>query len=225
MKAQLTGALAAALLTAACATPYSDAPLATNFPTSRQQTLQAAAHWGVIAEDMAEELASSLPDKAPLYLRPGADETPFERAFVHQLANSLMEEGHPIMTAAGTALVIDVDTQVVAFSPDRPRYRHAGTATAIASGVWALHDVVLNSARGPLFAGMLALGAWDAHYAYRTKFIKGATPQTEIIVHASVSDARRYLARKTSVYYVADADGALYGPAAWGKTFEVTGEP
>jgi hypothetical protein len=40
-------------LFAGCATPYSEAPLATNFPTSKQQKLQAAAHWNVIAGDVA----------------------------------------------------------------------------------------------------------------------------------------------------------------------------
>lgn len=223
MKEQFIGILAVALLASACATPYSAAPLATNFPTSRQQTLQAAAHWGRIAEDMARKLDKSLPDESPLYLREGALPTPFERAFAEQLATALMRAGHTIRTSPDDALVIDVETQVLAFSPDRPRYRHVGTATALASGLWALHDVVEHSVRGPLYAGMLVLLGRDAHAWFRSKFDTGATPQTEIIVHARVSDPDQYLARSTNVYYVADADWSLYGGGAGGKTFAVTG--
>ena len=50
----------------------------------------------------------------------------------------------------------------------------------------------------------------DAYSWFRSEFATGETPQTEIIVTASVSDASQYLARSTSVYYVADSDQALY---------------
>ena len=51
---------------------------------------------------------------------------------------------------------------------------------------------------------------------------------TEIIITTTVSDANRYIARDTSVYYVADADRKLYMPPATAhtivKTFAVGGD-
>ncbi|MDP2829234.1 MAG: hypothetical protein Q8O37_11590, partial [Sulfuricellaceae bacterium] len=45
---------------------------------------------------------------------------------------------------------------------------------------------------------------------FQSEFATGDTPQTEIIVTTSVSDASQYLARSTSIYYVADADLRMY---------------
>ena len=53
----------------------------------------------------------------------------------------------------------------------------------------------------------------DAYMWFRSEFVTGATPQMEILITISISDSRQYLARNTSVYYVADADSVLYrGP-------------
>ena len=43
----------------ACTTPYSEAPVAIQFPTSKQNKLQAGAHWDAIAKDAAN-LGTSL---------------------------------------------------------------------------------------------------------------------------------------------------------------------
>ncbi len=104
---------------------------------------------------------------------------------------------------------MEVDTQVVSFSPDRPQYRHAGTATALATGVWALH-VGEATAGAALFATIAAV---DAYAWFRSEFASGETPKTEIIVTTSVSDSNQYVSRSTSVYYVADSDKALYEAA------------
>ena len=73
-------ALCASLFLTACTTPYSEAPVATNFPSSKQHKLQAGAHWNVIANDAASTLVSSIrlgkgciaayPDCNRLVLRP-----------------------------------------------------------------------------------------------------------------------------------------------------------
>ncbi len=58
------------MVTTGCAVPYSPAPVATNFPSTQQTKLKAAAHWGVIAQHMAGQLAPPLKVNAgrPLYV-------------------------------------------------------------------------------------------------------------------------------------------------------------
>lgn len=198
-------ALTAAL--AGCATPYSEAPLATNFTTSKQPKVQAAAHWNVIANDVAKQLASSLKAKSAspvLYVNQATNKTDFDRVFSSQLISALLAEGCTVQKNPAGAFAVDIDTQAVQFSANRPQYNYAGAATTLTAGVWALHNATPAG-----IATAVVVGA-DAYMWFRSEFATGATPQMEIVVTASVSDSRQYLARNTSVYYVADADSGLY---------------
>jgi hypothetical protein len=191
---------------AACATPYTEAPLATNFPTSKQPKLQAAAHWNVIAGDIAKQISAGLKDKRPLFVNQSAVKTGFDRAFTNDLISALVANGYTVLKSPAGALSVDVDTQVVRFSPNRPQYNHTGLATALTTGVWALHQAHATTG-AVLVAGVASA---DAYSWFRSEFATGETPQTEIIVTASVSDANQFLARSTSIYYVADADSRMY---------------
>lgn len=212
----------AALLLAGCATPHSEAPLATNFPTSQQQKIQAAAHWQVIATDVARQLSTDLKSRPVLYVNRDRHDSAFDRAFGNQLVSALLEQGFVVQKSPQGAFSVDFETQVVRFSANRPQYRHAGTPSALAAGVWALHKA--NATAGAVLAAGL-VGA-DAYSWFRSEFATGGTPQTEILVTTSVSDANRYLARSTNVYYVADTDGRLYesSPATKVKQIGVTGK-
>lgn len=211
MKARTSvAALGVAMVAAGCVSPYSEAPLATNFPTSKQEKLQAAAHWNVIAKDVASQIVAGQSVQRPLYVAPG-DKSAFDHAFANQLISALVANGQIVLKQPVGALSVETDTQVVSFAPNRPQYRYIhGTANALMAGVWALH-VNEATAGAALFA---AGGTADAYAWFHSEFATGETPQTEIIVTASVSDGNQYLSRSTSIYYVADSDKALYtGPA------------
>ena len=221
---QLVAALACLQFVAGCATPYSEAPLATNFPTNRQPKLQAAAHWNVIAGDVAKQISAGLKDKRPLFVDQSSVRTVFDRAFTNDLISALVAGGHTVLKSPTGALNVDVDTQTVRFSPNRPQYNYAGVATALTTGVWALHQAHAT-AGAVLVAGVASA---DAYSWFRAEFATGETPQTEIIITTSVSDASQYLARSTSIYYVADTDSRMYvyEPPfqAQTKTMGVTGK-
>ncbi len=207
MKVRPVGtALALAAIVVGCATPYSEAPFATNFPTTKQLKVQAASHWNTIAGDVATQIASKLADRRPLYVTQSVTKSPFDRAFGNQLISALISGGHTVLKNPAGALTVEVDTQVVSFSSTRPQYRHTGTATALTAGVWALH--VGEATAGAALAS--AIIATDAYTWFQSEFASGATPQTEIIVTTSISDGNQYLSRNTSVYYVADSDKILY---------------
>lgn len=204
----VVAALACLSLLAGCATPYSEAPLATNFPTTKQSKLQAASHWNVIAGDIAQQMSAGLREKRPLYVNLSAVRTTFDRAFANQLISALVAEGFPVRTSPAGALSVEVDTQAVRFSANRPQYRYVGAPTALMTGVWALHSAEATVG-AVLYAGVAAA---DAYAWFQSEFATGDTPQTEMIVTISVSDGNQYLARSTNIYYVADSDSRLYEP-------------
>jgi hypothetical protein len=205
-------ALAAAAVLAGCATPYAPAPLATNFPTSKQPKLQAAAHWDLIAKSMSQQLIAEL-KKAPQ--RPvhipdvPAEATPFQRALQAQLISALVNQGQVVSRSPAGALRVDIDVQALTFSPGRPQARFAGLPTSIGTGVWLLSDNLGGMDWG--FAVAAAGAGVDAYRWYTSEYADGQTPRTELIITASVTDQYRYYARSTAAYYVADSDRALYG--------------
>jgi len=199
-------------LLTSCATSHSEAPLATNFSTAHQLKLQAASHWNTIAKDVAKQISASLKEMHPLYVNQSSVKTVFDRAFANQLTSALLAEGHTVLKTPAGALSVEVDTQTIRFSADRPRNTYVGLPavglpTALAAGVWALRNVQINTI--PPVLGAVAVG-FDAHTWFSSEFASGGTPQTEIIVTTSISDENQYLAHSTSIYYVADSDSRMY---------------
>ena len=201
-------ALLGAVLMAGCATPYSPVPLATNYPTSTQSKAQAAAHWMVITSHIEKELLptlKSMPNRR-LYVAPG-QATPFNQAMRGQLITELVRDGQLVAKNGDGAVTIDIDTQVIEFSPKRPQYKFTGERSALAAGAWVITGVEHSNA----WLATVAIAGHDAYSWFHSQFAPGPTPKTEIIITVSVSDAQRYIARSTSVYYVTDSDRSLYG--------------
>lgn len=213
-------ALAGALLMAGCAVPYSPVPVATNFPSTQQEKLQAAAHWGVIARHMVTQLEPTLKVNArrSLYVSP-QQKSPFSQAVASQLNTALVNQGYVVLKHPDpSALVVEFDTQVVSFAANRPQYRYAGERSALVAGAWVLTSIE----HSPEWLASAAIFGYDAYEWFHAQFAPGATPKTEILVTLSVADDQRYYARTTSVYYTTDQDRALYDAAFQPtKTFAV----
>lgn len=210
-----------ALLIAGCAMPYSPAPVARNYPNSTQAKAQAAAHWVAITSHIEKELLPTLqssPNRR-LYVVP-AKSSAFNQALTGQLITALVNDGQLVAKTPDGALTVDIDTQVVEFSPNRPQYKFKGEGTALATGAWVITGVYNT----PAWLATVAIAGHDAYTWFHSAFASGDTPKTEIIVTVSVSDAQRYVARSTSVYYVTDSDRSLYGAIPeTSKTFTVRG--
>lgn len=215
-------AVAATAAMVGCATPFSEAPHATNFPASKQPKVQAAAHWNAIATDAANQIAAKVPSGKSMYVVPPTTKSAFNTAFANQLTSSLVARNLKVLKAPGEGLAVEIDTQVVSFSANRPQYRHVGAPTALATGLWALR---LGEASGGVALYSAIAGA-DAYSWFQAEFATGETPKTEIVVTISVSEGNQYVSRTSSVYYTADSDKALYeaaGAAYPMRTLRVTG--
>lgn len=226
VKPTATAILAAAVL-AGCAMPYSPVPVATNFPNSGQEKLQAAAHWDIIANDLERKLAERLRKQPPrpVYLAdPASAGSAFQRALHASLVSALVNDGFTVSRSPAGSLKVDVDVQAVTFAENRTQYRYAGGPVALATGLWVLSDI------DPATGVVAAAGGHDLYRYHTSIFAPGDTPKTELLVTVSVGDQFRYFARTTSAYYVADADRALYGikdepkDAQLTKAFKVRGD-
>ncbi len=180
------------MLLAGCAAPYTEAPTATNFEASKQHKLQSASHWQLIAEDTSSQLISSLPaEKQRVYVVQHEQQTTFQKAFNQQLISSLIAAGYPVMKHPnkGYTLTIDVIAEPVKFTTKHKREPKMGEATMLAGGLWVLRNI---------------------YNFINAENASGPTPQTELVVTASVSDNDRYYANSTNVYYTTYNDWYNY---------------
>lgn len=208
-KKLLTGM--AVLSLAGCATGFSEAPRPTNFSILTQQKIQAASHWQVIANDVAAQIRSSVNKDELLYIAQPVQSTEFSRAFRDQLITALVNGGAQVSKANDTrALVIDVDTQLVRFSPQRFQNGRFVSATAIAAGLLAVNGMHLSSAANVAIGTLGLTAAYDWNNWAEREFAQGFTPQNELIVTTSATNYARYITRRTDVYFIADSDRRLY---------------
>jgi hypothetical protein len=193
-----------------CAAPYSAVPLPANAPLAKQDQLQASAHWKAISAHLEKQLEPTIrkTPNIPLYVQV-AQNTPFSQTMASQLITSLVNDGYVVGKASAGALKVEIDTQVVAFSADRPQYLFAGSRSELMGGAWVINNVNDIGAPRPAADEAPRFSEHDAYSWFRSEF-SGATPKTEIVLTISVSDERRYYARSTSVYYVTDSDRSLY---------------
>lgn len=205
----LTTAVASIVL-GGCAAPYSPVPLPANAPLAKQDQLQASAHWKAISAHLEKQLEPTIrrTPNLPLYIQVGQS-TPFNQTLASQLITSLVNDGYIVGKAPAGALKVEIDTQVVAFSADRPQYLFAGGRSELMGGAWVISNVNDIGAPRGAAADAPPFSEHNAYSWFRSEF-SGATPKTEIVLTISVSDERRYYARSTSVYYVTDSDRSLY---------------
>lgn len=194
---------------------HSEAPIASNFAATDQLKAQSAAHWNVIANDVAKRLQPGMTNKVIYVTAPSNDATPFATAFRSQLISSLVNAGVVVnKTSTGSQLTLDIDTQLVRFSADRYQNRRFYSATALAGGLWGLHGLDIYPQTNFILGSVGLAAAYDWNKWYGQEFASGPTPQYELLVTTSLTDATRYVGRSTDAYYIADRDSQIYQMAA-----------
>lgn len=205
--------LAAAVV--GCASP---APVAENFPLSYQKVARTAHHWDVVADDVVAQTLDAI-GKMPQFQGRSIVVTPsrntaFNTAFREFMITHLVSSGAQVgvcktvktsgrgFQAEGPEVEVHYDTQLIVHGKDVPNYA-PGRFTALAAGVAVIRNAWFD---GETNAALLAAGALAdfglGHAARPTR--------TEIIVTTSITDQNRFVARKSDIYYVPDADARLF---------------
>jgi hypothetical protein len=188
--------------------------MATTYPVSFQKKMQAAHHWDVLTEDVANRLREALIGSGEqgrsvsLYVQPPRYNSDFGEAFHNLLITHLMERGFAITENPANGLPLTYDVQVVSHK-DRGFIRPMpGLFTALAGSVYVLRAVADETATGAVMLGAVGL---DVATGYITD-----NPNNEIIVTTSVMSGDRYVARVRDIYYISDNNVDQYlasGPA------------
>ncbi|MCK0715449.1 hypothetical protein ACFO0U_02080 [Chromohalobacter sarecensis] len=192
----------------------SQAPIATTYPTSEQQRMQAAQHWEVLAEHEAGEiLAKRDLWGEPLYVETHEKETAFSRGFRSLLTSELVEQGAIVRTQpdAGAAHV-SFDVQVITHE-DRGFVRPPqGALTALAAGI-AVATIPFNHWTEPALALIPGAALADTFSGSWT-----TTGQQETIITTQVSqhDTLRY--SSSNMYYINAGDSGHYGASDTGDS-------
>jgi hypothetical protein len=221
------GAVIALVVLTGCAGKYSDVPTPTRYEKSGQQKLMAADHWRLIADDFAQQISADLKQKnagQALYIIPAGKSGDFDfvEGFRELLTTTLVNQGWVVRTVPQNALQMDIRYSAYKFNPNRrENTRHYGKRTTLAAGVWALHDLFEHTSdsfdsvmpKVSAVAVVADVAEWLAFESGPNPLAQNASgriPSTEILLTAHITYDDQIVARRSSIYYVADEDSAIY---------------
>lgn len=187
-----------------------------------QKVVRSAYHWDVVADDVVSQTLAAIATKPVLqnrgiYITP-AKQTAFNTAFRDFLITRFVGRGADVSVCkvpetgkAGFVMdnkdvEIQYETQVIGHG-EYPSHYIPGMATVLTAGVAVLRHASRHNLSGleRTALGLGAIGALDWAYGY----FPGAT-RTEIIVTTTIIEGNRFVMRNSDVYYIPDADAALY---------------
>lgn len=212
MKSRLI-VLAAVLGLAGCAI-HDGRPAPSYFSVADQGKLKSAAHWRVVAEDVAKQFSLKSSGQA-VYVVPAETETTFSKVFASQLRSSLAARGHALSPTQAGAIKISVTIdQVQHVTLDRYK---PGTLSSLAAGVLVLREFTDTYRQSIGAAAGLAVAADAIASANELT----ARPDTEIVLTSVATKDGVVLMHDTSVYYLDSVDSSLFTPAT--RQFKVVG--
>lgn len=193
----------------------SQAPIATTYPYSEQQRMQAAHHWNVLARHEATQILRRervrfrdlhIPDahQDATHAYSGGE---FGRGFRTLLTSELVSRGANLTTqpqANSAEIHIDVD---VIEHRDRGFVRPpVGAFTALAGGI-AVAAIPLNQWAEPALGLIPAAVAADVTSGSWTH-----TGDEEVIITTQILDGEQILYSSSNIYYINSGDRRQYAP-------------
>ncbi|NJB66544.1 outer membrane murein-binding lipoprotein Lpp [Desulfobaculum xiamenense] len=185
----------------------SQIPVASTYPMKTQRTMQAAQHWGVLADDVAAQVAKALDDRVELRLlaidvKPET-EGPFAEVFRELLRSRLVYEGLQVADRDEGQLVLRYKVQVVKHG-SRFQRTPPGLLTLLGAGVAVSRDLGADAIYAAGAGGLLAdvaVGHLAPHSAH------------EVVVTSGLVWHNRFVTHSSDIYYINDADSGHYGTA------------
>lgn len=198
----IAGALAVVL--SAC----SQTPVPSTYWMTWQDKMQAAQHWDVLAEDVAEDLgtfmASGIHAGRAVHVAPDADATAFGIAFHRLLEGHLLDAGLPVTRDPNQGIVVGYEVLGIEHGSEGRDITLPPGLLSLAGGVTVLARSGLDT--GPMSAA-IGGGAVLADLLAGTVALRTST---EILFTASIYQDDLLLYRMSRIYYVPEGDTTLY---------------
>jgi len=185
-------------------------PLAHNFELTSQYKVRSAGHWELLSRDVVAQTRATL-EKAgyapstALHVAAPAQPSAFDLGFRDFLITELVQGGATVQQNPGAVLEVSYNTQLVRHNSDRPHFI-PGMFTMLAAGVGAAYGLRHEHVDAKILAGLGLAVAAD----YANSINSGGPTNTEMILTTTVSRNGQYVARKTDVYYLENADTPLF---------------
>jgi hypothetical protein len=195
---------AAASLTACVSTDGVSVPV--SFPAAAQYKLKSAAHWKLIAEDVAGQIKQTLAAQSqtaiPIFLEEPSKPTPFEKSFFPMLRDALLTQGLKVSVQSKDSGTLKVQLNKVSHVAT---YR-TGTLTFLGGGLLVLRDIITHDSTILTNLG----GALAAVSADMAMTHLRPPPDLEMVLAVSVEKNGQFLASNTQIYYLLSEDQYMY---------------
>lgn len=203
-------------------------PEPVGYEYSKQQQMQAAHHWDVLAIDIANEINNELIQNdyldTPVFVRQTCGDenstcdplqtTTFNETFRDLLITHLVKLGVPTSSAnSKETITINYKAQPIYHHARRWRTIRPGMLTALTAGV-----MVIKNAPAEIIA-IATAGAIDGLNAGYT-----SSSNFEVIITTSMITKQNYLYRNSNIYYINDADSWHYQTHSTTTEFELTSD-
>lgn len=184
----------------------SQVPYPTTYTISTQQKMQAAYHWQVLSNDLAEVIKLKIDKKQPLFVERKSKE-PFAIFLSDFLEQSLINEGYKLTSSHSPgALPITLQAKVIEHS-DRYLRTPPGMLTALASGVWVAREMIIAApvagTAGATVGVAAALDALDGMDA-------GPLSRMEVVVSMKILKGDQILMSENNIYYINEEESWQY---------------
>ena len=185
-------------------------PLAENFELTVQPKVRSAGHWELVSRDVVAQTLATL-DKAgvapgtPLHVALPPNPSAFDVGFRDFLITKLVQSGATVQQMPGQTLDVTYHAQVVRNNSERPHFI-PGQFTMITAGLMAAYGLRHEHLDAQMLGALGLAVAAD----YGASVNSGGPTNTEMILTTTVARGGQYLARKTDVYYLENADTPLF---------------
>ena len=185
-------------------------PLAENFELTVQPKVRSAGHWELVSRDVVAQTLATL-DKAgvapgtPLHVALPPNPSAFDVGFRDFLITKLVQSGATVQQMPGQTLDVTYHAQVVRHNSERPHFI-PGQFTMITAGLMAAYGLRHEHLDSQMLGALGLAVAAD----YGASVNSGGPTNTEMILTTTVARGGQYLARKTDVYYLENADTPLF---------------
>lgn len=175
-------------------------PVATGYPLTTQEKMQALHHWDHLASRVASQAGRAMDHFFPqggvgIFVAP-AGSTPFAKSYRHALITHLVGYGVPVAFAPEGNAILEVHTELLAHQRELTRTED-GAYENIEPGFRQRKDPGGRYLRVPIIAE--EGGMFDQRI-----------PTTEIQITSSLLHGKSYLYRDSSIFYVNPSEWSHY---------------
>jgi hypothetical protein len=183
----------------------SQVPQPSTYGYSKQKKMQAAHHWQILAEDVADQVKTGLYGTdfgydIPIYISHG-DGTPFDYVFHSLLTSEFLNRKIHVSTKKQGSIEMKVDAKILTHNSREVHYP-AHKWTALAIGVNVLRAAYRSSLEHVIAAAIPAGIVADAAFASNA----GEIPSNEVIISTSLDYNDKVIIHNVDIYYINEPD-------------------